>query len=465
MNRRFEARWLHVGLPVILLGFVMASATWAMEKEPVEAYRARRAEVMEKVKDGVVVLFGLKEGELADADLNVFRQDDEFYYLTGWDEPGAILVLLPKGRQNIATAMFPSAALTREILFLPNRDAVQERWTGPKLGPLDKQATTVSGFQLVLPLERFTGEMSNALSSTQVIYTLLPAAGTQQRISRDQTKVEQLRALVPFAEIRDIRTVIDNLRQVKSAKEMAFIQKAVDASLDAHVAAAKVIKPGIFEYQVAATLKQTWENEGCEAAAYAPIVGSGFASTVLHYNQNRAALKSGDVVVIDAAGEFGGYAADITRTFPVDGKFSERQKQIYDLVLGAQQAAMGAIVPGKTLLRSLTDVVKDYFKKSPLRGPKGPDDTLDKYFIHGAGHWLGLNVHDVGDYTRPIDKGMVFTIEPGIYIPDENLGVRIEDDYWVSDEGKVVKLSSRLPSSVAEIERLVSGGAPAKIPK
>lgn len=443
------------GLFIFLISLTTPIQAW--EKEPLEVYRARRAAVMDKLKDGVIVLFGLKDSERADSDLTQFRQDDYFYYLSGWNEPGAILVLLPKGRQNIATAMFPSEQLTREVLFLPDRDPVRERWTGPKLGPQDKQATAATGFPLVLPVERFPGEMSNALGTTQVIYTILPSAGINSQHSREEEKVSQLHMLSPFAEIRDARGVVDNLRQVKSKSELALLQKAIDASLDAHLAATKAIKPGAYEYQVAALLKYTWENEGCEEAAYAPIVGSGFDSTVLHYNQNAGSMKSGETLVVDAAGDYSGYAADITRTYPVDGKFSERQKQIYELVLGAQETAANSIVPGKTLLRSITQVIKDYFKQSSLRGPKGENDTLDHYFIHGAGHWIGLEVHDVGDYTRPVDKNMVFTIEPGIYIPEESLGIRIEDDYMVNDEGKVVKLSSRLPSSIQEIERLMSG--------
>ncbi|MBZ5535664.1 MAG: aminopeptidase P N-terminal domain-containing protein [Acidobacteriia bacterium] len=443
-----------------LLLTVMSTLNWGLEKEPMEVYRARRAAVMDKLKDGVIVIFGLKESEQSDADLTRFRQDDYFYYLSGWDEPGAILMLLPKGRQNIATAMFPGEQTNREILFLANRDPVRERWTGPKLGPVDKQTATLTGFPLVLPLDRFPIEMSNALSAGQTIYTILPLATANLRLSREQEKAEQLKALAPFAEIHDARSSIDNLRQVKGKSEVAFLQKAVDASVDAHLAAMKAIKPGVFEYQVAALLKYTWENAGCERAAYAPIVGSGFDSTVLHYNQDDQPMLSGQTVVVDAAGEFSGYAADITRTYPVSGKFTERQKQIYELVLGAQEEAVNAIVPGKTLLRGLTQVVKDYFKKSPLRGPKGEDDTLDHYFIHGTGHWLGLAVHDVGDYNRPIDKNMIFTIEPGLYIPEENLGVRIEDDYMVNGEGKIVKLSSRLPSSIQEVERSMSGATP-----
>ena len=456
-----KARWACAWLAGFSLFLAVPSAlSWGVEKEPMEVYRARRAAVMDKLKDGVIVVFGLKESEQSDADLTRFRQDDYFYYLSGWDEPGAILMLLPKGRQNIATAMFPGEQTHREILFLANRDLARERWTGPKLGPMDKQAPTWTGFPLVLPLDRFPTEMSSALSTGQVVYTIFPPATANLRLSREQEKVEQLKTLAPFAEIRDARNAIDSLRQVKSKSEVTLLQKAVDASVDAHLAAMKAIKPGVFEYQVAALLKYTWENEGCERAAYAPIVGSGFDSTVLHYNQDDQAIKSDQTVVVDAAGEFSGYAADITRTYPASGKFTERQKQIYELVLGAQEEAVHAIVPGKTLLRGLTPVVKDYFRKSPLRGPKGEGDTLDHYFIHGTGHWLGLAVHDVGDYNRPIDKNMIFTIEPGLYIPEENLGVRIEDDYMVTEEGKVVKLSSRLPSSIQEIERLMSGSSP-----
>ncbi|MDD5541900.1 MAG: Xaa-Pro aminopeptidase [Acidobacteriia bacterium] len=423
--------------------------------EPSEVFHARRVKLMDQVKDGVIVLFGLKESENPGADLTPFRQEDEFYYLTGWQEPGAVLMLLPKGRQNIATALFPSEHTVREILFLPERDPVRERYTGPKMDALNKQALEVTGLPLVLPLGRFPGELTNALSSGGRIYTLFPAPGSDIRISREEEKVEMLRTAAPFAEIHDVRRSLDNLRLTKDKSEMELLRKAVEASVDAHLDAAREIRSGVMEYQIAARLRYTWESEGCDRAAYAPIVGSGINSTTLHYNKNSAEMKSGDTVVIDAAAECGGYAADITRTFPVSGKFSPRQKEIYELVLGAQNAAFKSILPGKTTLRDLTDLAREYFKKSPLRGPKGPTDTLDNYFIHGIGHWIGLNVHDVGDSSHPIDKNMVFTIEPGIYIPDEKLGVRIEDDYAVDDQGRVIKLSARLGSSIEEVERMM----------
>ena len=229
--------------------------------------------------------------------------------------------------------------------------------------------------------------------------------------------------------------------------------------MDAQLAAMKAVLPDVPEYRIAALLRFTWENEGCERAAYAPIVGAGPNSTVLHYDENSRVMRNGETVVVDAAGMYGGYAADLTRTYPVGGHFSERQRQIYELVLGAQEAAAQAIEPGKTRMGDLTALVKNYFKNSELRGPGGPDDTLDHYFIHGLGHGLGLNVHDVGDYNRPLDKGMVFTLEPGLYIPSENLGVRIEDDFRIDDAGKVIKMSARLPSSIAAVERLMRDGA------
>ncbi len=448
------------GFAALLAGVLVLlwpeTAAFAQGKEPLEVYRARRTALMGKAQDGATVIFAIKNSEIPEVDRTPFRQDDYFYYLTGWNEPEAILLLLPGGRQNIVTAMFPSEQKTREILFLPNHNPARERYTGRRLAPGDKDAPAVTGISLILPLEKFPSELTSVLSNTQVIYTVFPQPGEDPRISREQEKVDQLRTAAPFAVIRDVRPIMDNLRLLKSPTEMALIQKAVDASVAAHLAAAKVIQPEVSEYRVAAMLKLTWENLGCERPAYAPIVGSGPNSTVLHYDQDTRIMKSGEVVVIDAAAECDGYAADITRTFPVGGKFSPRQRQVYDLVLGAQEVAAQAVVPGKTLLRDLTNLVKDYFKNSDLRGPKGKDDTMDHYFIHGIGHWLGLEVHDVGDNSRPIDKGMTFTIEPGIYIPEENLGIRIEDDYWVNEEGKVVKLSSHLPSQAEQVEKLMS---------
>jgi Xaa-Pro aminopeptidase len=221
----------------------------------------------------------------------------------------------------------------------------------------------------------------------------------------------------------------------------------------------KAVKPNVTEFEISGLMQYEWTRRGCERPAYSPIVGSGHSSTVLHYSENTNTMKAGDVVVIDAAGEYSMYAADITRTLPVSGHFTPRQREIYDIVLGAQEAAIAAFQPGKSMLfgdteTSLNKVAKDYIK---THGKDLHGQPLDQYFIHGLGHYIGLNVHDPGDYKVPLGPGMTFTIEPGIYIPEENIGVRIEDDFYVDADGKLIKLSAAVPSTPADVEKAMAG--------
>jgi Xaa-Pro aminopeptidase len=253
--------------------------------------------------------------------------------------------------------------------------------------------------------------------------------------------------------------MIESLRTTKDAGEVALIRKAVDASVAAHFAAFKAVKPNVNELEISALMQYEWGKRGCERPAYAPIVGSGFYSTVLHYSEDSHVMKAGDVVVIDAAGEYSMYASDITRTLPISGHFSARQREIYDIVLGAQQAAEAAFKSGKSNMRrddpdSLYQVAYDYIN---THGKDLHGEPLGKYFIHGLGHPVGLNVHDATDPNAPLGPGQVFTIEPGIYIPEENLGVRIEDDYYVDQDGKLIKLSAALPSKADEVEKEMAG--------
>jgi len=221
----------------------------------------------------------------------------------------------------------------------------------------------------------------------------------------------------------------------------------------AHREAMKAVRPGLYEYQVAALMKYVFEREGCERPAYAPVVGSGFNSTVLHYSANTRRMEAGDVLVLDVAGEYSFYAADITRTLPVSGRFTPRQRQIYEIVLGAQKAAIAAIRPGVTVARagpnSIHKIVVDYLN---AQGKDRLGEPLGKYFIHGLSHHVGLSVHDAGPVTRPLEPGMVITVEPGIYIPEEGLGVRIEDMVLVTESGARL-LTESLPREAADIER------------
>ena len=250
------------------------------------------------------------------------------------------------------------------------------------------------------------------------------------------------------------------LRTVKSAAEIALLRKAANASIAAQLAGMRGIKPGVRERTVAGIEIAKMMEEGCERPSYAPIVGSGVNSTTLHYGENSATMKAGEVVVIDEAGEYSMYASDITRTMPVNGRFTARQKEIYDIVLGAQRAAAEAFVAGKTKMGNVSQrgpevhdtldkVAFDYIN---THGKDLHGAPLGKYFLHGLGHSVGINVHDPMDYSKPLDKGMVFTIEPGIYIPEEGIGVRIEDTYYVDADGKLIDLVAKLPHEATDIE-------------
>jgi len=423
----------------------------ALDRQPNSDYHARREALAKKV-GSVVVLFAPMEAE-GPNDLYGFRQEDNFYYLSGLTEPGVALLIAPATE---AKADAPAHSYT-EILFLPPRNLKQERWTGPKLGPENSDASKITGFDRVEDMARLPEEVMKSLpGASPVVYTDVPARGQS---SASTEPLSFLKSVNSFLGFQDVKPMIASLRTFKDAGEAALIRKAVDASVAAHFAALKAVKPNTTEREISALMQYEWGKRGCERPAYAPIVGSGFYSTVLHYSDDSSQMKSGDVVVIDAAGEYSMYASDITRTLPVNAHFSARQREIYDIVLGAQQAAEAAFKSGKSTMRrdapdSLYKVAYDYINS---HGKDLHGDALGKYFIHGLGHPVGLNVHDATDPAVPLGPGQVFTIEPGIYIPEENLGVRIEDDYYVDEGGKLIKLSAALPSRAEDVEKAMAG--------
>src|SRR5207244_1947735 len=244
----------------------------------------------------------------------------------------------------------------------------------------------------------------------------------------------KLDRLAPLREILDARPAIAKLRMKKSPEEIALIQRSTNVSLEAHRAAWKRAAPGLYEYQIAATMESVFSENGCERPAYAPIVGSGPNSVFLHYSSNRRRVDGGEILLMDVAAECAGYASDITRTIPVGRSFSKRQREIYEIVLGAQNAAIGAIKPGmtigKTTPNSIYKIAYDYINS---HGKDLHGEPLGKYFTHGLSHHLGLEVHDASDTYATLEAGMVVTVEPGIYIPEENLGVRIEDVVLVTE--------------------------------
>ena len=427
----------------------------AREKEPLESYRSRRTALSSKLNDGITVVFAYEEPEGPAATLG-FRQNESFYYLTGIGEPAGILVLVPRLTDRSSPHSAEAEKFPREILFLPPRDPKQERWTGPKLSPQDPNVRLHTGFQMVLSRKLFERELLRLLPAYGVLYTVLPAGHNTGNRSFERDRSNRLKTLAPFAKIRDAGPEIARLRQVKSKSELALLEKAIHASMEAHREAMQAVRSGIYEYEIAALMKYVFEKRGCERPAFAPIVGSGFNSTVLHYNANTRRMQAGDLVVLDVGGKYGGYAADITRTLPVSGKFTRRQREIYEIVLGAQKAAIAAVKPGVTIGRktrnSIYKIAYDYLNS---HGKDRKGRRLGKYFNHGIGHHLGLNVHDPGDVARPLEPGMVITVEPGLYIPEEKLGVRIEDVVLVTKDGARV-LTEALPREPDAIERAMA---------
>jgi len=294
---------------------------------------------------------------------------------------------------------------------------------------------------------------------TASVYSDIPAGDQITNSTAALDWLKRANSFPVYVTFQDVRPLLASLRTVKDAAEIELIRKATDASMAAHLAAMHAMKPGISEREISALMQYEWGKRGCDRPAYAPIVGSGFNSTVLHYSQDSESIKDADTVVIDAAGEYSMYASDITRTLPASGKFTARQREIYNIVLGAQQAAIAAFQSGKSMLRkerpnSLYDVAFNYIN---AHGKDSHGEPLGKYFIHGLSHYVGLNVHDEGDYDVPVGSGMVFTIEPGIYIPEEKLGVRIEDVFYVDSAGKLINLSGALPHTADEVERAMAG--------
>jgi Xaa-Pro aminopeptidase len=443
----------------LLTAFAILASTLSahgLESVPKAEYRARRVALADKMHGGVAVLFAAEEPIL---DFMPYRQEEDFYYLTGWNEPGAALVIMAATPSVAATDTTTAKAARpyREVLFLPTRNMRVELYTGAKMDAATTGVTTSTGVDEVLAMTEMPAALNGVIA--------LDRARIRNIWTQENSK--QAEALMGFTattlgigeahESKDVARLTMELRAIKSPAELALLKKASDASIDAQLAEMKAIKPGVTERKVAGVIIEKLMEDGCERVSYAPIVGSGKNATTLHYSENSATMKAGDMVVIDAAGEYSMYASDITRTMPVDGHFTPRQREIYDLVLGAQRAAAAAFVAGKSKINdpqhkepdSLDTVAFNYIN---AHGKDLHGEPLGKYMIHGIGHLVGINVHDPWDYTQPLEKGMVFTIEPGIYLPEENIGVRIEDVLYVDEQGHLVDLIAKLPHDAADVE-------------
>jgi Xaa-Pro aminopeptidase len=352
-------------------------------------------------------------------ELERFFQEDYFYYLTGVELP------------DIAMGMQVDAdgQVTDEVLFLPDRDPNFEVWNGARLAP-GPEAEAATGFRRTAPLEARLG-------------TLAEWSPGNVHALREPEQVQLPADAALLTNVLDTR--LDELRLVKSEYEIGCLMAAINITCAALREAIDAVQPGAYEYEPQGALEGTFLRLGAERPGFASIFGSGPNSVTLHYQDNRRQMQDGELLVMDVGAKYRYYCADVTRTVPVNGKFTPRQREVYDLVLKAQTAAFEAAKPGVTM-RELDGIARQVITD----GGFGPGR---KYFMHGLGHWIGLDVHDVGG-GAPIVPGTCFTIEPGIYIAEENLGVRIEDDYLMTAAG-AVKLSGGVPSDPDEIEALL----------
>src|SRR5712664_983705 len=421
------------------------------EREPNSVYAERRAKLAAQA-DGPIILWGFTGREEV-SQAYVFAQEENFYYLTGHNEEGAGLILLPAGQKGDV------ANVSRETLFLPAKNPQKEKWNGVRMSPSDPGIEARTGFVAVKSFESdFRSMVENLAKTFPGFYTILPYQKELGGYPHEKTVVDWLQLAAPNAKLKDIRAQISAMRQIKSPGEIALLKEAIDLSLDSHLEAMKLMRPGLYEYQVEAKMVEIHAWGGSEAEGYAPIVGAGPNSTVLHYDKLSRKIEDGDIVVLDVGAQFSGYSSDITRTLPANGKFTARQREIYEIVLGAQHAALAALKPGLDFCnKSDKSVQKIAYNYINSHGKDLHGTSLGPYFIQGLGHHIGLNVHDAGDHCAPFQPGMVITIEPGIYIPEENLGVRIEDDVLITPTGYKL-LTARLPRSPDEIEKIMADG-------
>ena len=384
---------LKIALRVIAVGLVFAGPLQAAASDA-DVFKARRAALMEKLDGGVAVLYGANDaGALVKGG---FVQESSFYYLTGISEPGAAL---------------------NEAL----------------------------GFDRVARTYALPSDLTAMLQRSKKAVFLGPIVSATADIPDALGMLRDAQSRVPGTRLTNMADLIPEMRRIKDAQEVEKIQKAIDITGKGIVAAMKAVEPGQLEFQLQSVVEHAYEMEGAQFLGFSTILAWGPNTTVLHYGSNDQQIRETGLVLIDTGAAWEHYSADVTRTIPVSGTFSAREKELYELVLSASNAAIRQVKPGA-----------DYYNDVHMTAKKILDDAgYGQYFIHGTGHFLGLDVHDAGNYDLPLKAGVVITVEPGIYIPEEGIGIRIEDDILVTRDGPVL-LSKHIPRTVEDIERTMA---------
>ncbi|HZH42970.1 MAG TPA: aminopeptidase P N-terminal domain-containing protein [Lysobacter sp.] len=434
---------------------------------PLSRHARRRRQLMRLAGDDAILVLPSAQQRIRSRDTHYpFRQDSDFWYLTGFPEPDAVLVLVP-GRPHGET-----------LLFCRERDPEREGWDGPRFGP--EGAVETFGLDDAYPIADLDDILPGLLEGRSRVYYHfgrdaefdLKLIGWVNRV-REQVRL----GAQPPHEFLELGHLLDEMRLFKDRDELKLMQRAADISVEAHRAAMRAARPGVREYELQAELERVFRLHDAEPA-YESIVGAGANACVLHYRANAAQAKDGELVLIDAGAEYRGYASDITRTFPVNGRFSAEQRALHELVCAAQAAAIAtarAGVPWDAVHEAaVATLCEGLLRLGLLKGRLEKviaDGSYKRFYRHKTGHWLGLDVHDVGEYridgqSRLLEPGMVFTVEPGLYVGADDtgvapkwrgIGIRIEDDVLITADGCRV-LTQALPRQADEIEALMAGG-------
>ncbi|HWN97957.1 MAG TPA: aminopeptidase P N-terminal domain-containing protein [Blastocatellia bacterium] len=432
---------------------------------PQELIKQRRDEFMRRIAGGVAI-FPSAPTAIRNNDVeHEYRQDSDLYYLTGFEEPNSLAVLVPDHPEH------------RFVLFVQAREREREVWTGWRVG--EDGAKSHYGANAAFTIDKLDEELPKLVQKANRIYYRFGSdprcddrvVGLMQRFQRER----QRSGLGPAAVI-DPADLLHEMRLIKTGPDQEFLRHAVDISCEAHLEAMRAVRPGMFEYEIEAVLRYVCRKNGSPRHGYAPIVASGANATVLHYTTNDSRIEDGHLLLIDAGTEFGYFTGDVTRTFPANGIFTEAQREIYQLVLDAQTEAIKLVRPGARVAEPHDRVVRvlteGLIRLGLLNGEADKlieENEYKRFYMHRTSHWLGMDVHDAGPYKiadewRKLEPGMVLTIEPGIYIAEDlegvnpryrGIGVRIEDDVLVTGDGAEV-LSDRVPKSIGDIERYMA---------
>jgi Xaa-Pro aminopeptidase len=436
-------------------------------------FARRRADFVEKIGDAVAVFPSAPEAVRTNDSHWLYRPDSDLYYLTGFEEPECVLVLAPRHES------------TKSVMFVRPRDPEREKWEGPRAGV--EGATRDVGVDAAYPMSELDARLPELLASAGTLYYAFdrdPAFNARIVEQMKLSRVARRRSDGGPLTVIDPSTVLHEMRTIKSPEEIERMRRAVGVSREGHIAAMRHARPGMSEYEIQAILEYIFTSRGARFHAYPSIVAGGTNATILHYNSNRARIKDDDIVLVDAGAEVEYYSGDITRTWPISGKFTAEQRAVYEIVLAAQLHCIGLCKPGvifnsvvnDAAIRIITEGLVDLGLLSGSIDENIEKSAFRRFYMHRIGHFLGIDTHDVGSYRaagdwKALSPGMIVTIEPGIYTPDEDdidrrfrgIGVRIEDDILITETGPD-NLSADAPKTIEEIEQTLREGRESKVP-